>query len=229
MSYLDQYCERVGSGLLAEPANLFSNAAFILAAWLVWRVGRQRGLGLRHGGDLLSLPVLIASTGIGSALWHAFATPWALWLDVVPILLFINVYLIVVLRRGLGWRWPAVIAGWIVFQLVNQGVALLLPPTTLNGSVFYLPTGLCLVLLAWAHRRHAPAMARALWQGVAIFGVSLTLRSIDNVLCTAWPSGTHFAWHVLNAWLLGRLALALLAQASDAGHQASRSPTCADA
>ncbi|WP_432720518.1 ceramidase domain-containing protein [Jeongeupia wiesaeckerbachi] len=228
MSYLDQYCERVGSGLLAEPANLLSNAAFVLAAWLVWRAWRRSGLGLRRGGDLLLLLALIAIIGIGSGIWHAFATSWALWLDVLPILLFINVYLLAALRRGLDWHWRAVAAGWIVFQLVNQGVAVSLPPTTLNGSVFYLPTGLCLVLLAWAHRRHAPALAQALWQGVAIFGVSLTLRSIDNALCTSWPLGTHFAWHLLNAWLLGRLTLALIAHASP-HHQASRSPTGAEA
>jgi hypothetical protein len=52
--------------------------------------------------------------------------------------------------------------------------------------------------------------------GAMIFMVSLALRIVDLDICDAFPLGTHFLWHVLNAvllYLLLRGALARPAQA----------------
>jgi hypothetical protein len=38
---------------------------------------------------------------------------------------------------------------------------------------------------------------------VALLVVSLTFRSVDLTACGAWPVGTHFMWHLLNAAMLG--------------------------
>src|SRR4051812_32005000 len=82
---MQTYCERCGPGLFDEPINAASNIAFLLAAWAAWRLaarsrGRCAGMGL-----LISLCVAV---GVGSTLWHTFATRWAMVLDVVPITLF---------------------------------------------------------------------------------------------------------------------------------------------
>jgi hypothetical protein len=42
-----------------------------------------------------------------------------------------------------------------------------------------------------------------------VFMVSLTARTIDRNVCSVWPWGTHFVWHVLNAWVLYQLSRAL--------------------
>ena len=42
------------------------------------------------------------------------------------------------------------------------------------------------------------------------FTVSLSLRTLDSELCTAWPLGTHFGWHVLNGLTLYLVMIALI-------------------
>ena len=51
--------------------------------------------------------------------------------------------------------------------------------------------------------RRYPDLARGLLIGVGILMVSLTFRSVDESLCDRLPLGTHFAWHLLNALMLG--------------------------
>ena len=210
-TYLDHYCERVAAGPWGEPINTLTNLAFIVAAIWVGLQWRRTELDWRRGYVIAVLIGLMTAIGIGSSLWHALAAPpWVVWLDVIPILLFINVYLLAALGYGLHWRWFEVLAGWLVYQGCNQWLAASLPPSTLNGSVFYLPTWLTLALLAIAHRRIAPALAQAFWQGWGLFTLSLVLRTVDGLWCDAFPLGTHFIWHLLNALLLGRLTMALL-------------------
>ncbi len=56
----------------------------------------------------------------------------------------------------------------------------------------------------------ARRVARALLLAGGLFTLSLTLRTLDQPLCSAWPYGLHFLWHLLNATVLGLLALAAL-------------------
>jgi hypothetical protein len=35
-----------------------------------------------------------------------------------------------------------------------------------------------------------------------VFAVALVFRTIDTPICRAWPSGTHFVWHLLNALVM---------------------------
>jgi hypothetical protein len=68
---MDVYCERVGPGLLAEPLNAISNVSFLLAAWAAWVLARRVGA-LSPGVQVLV--ALGVSVGVGSILWHTFAT-----------------------------------------------------------------------------------------------------------------------------------------------------------
>jgi hypothetical protein len=91
----------------------------------------------------------------------------------------------------------------------------------LNGSVFYLPALVALIVVGLlAEERGHRAAPYLLW-AAAIFAVSITLRSLDMALCdrvvlAGQKVGTHFAWHVLNA-----LALFLLLRASLEGAPAT--------
>ncbi|NBC47444.1 MAG: hypothetical protein GVY22_05525 [Gammaproteobacteria bacterium] len=121
MTMLDTYCERAGAaGLLAEPINLITNAAFVIAAvFAAPRLAAAPQFGLRNSWDLGLLNLLLGAIGIGSALWHSFATGWAVLADVIPITLFINLYLI-----SFGWRVlrlrPLALAGlWLSYQMLS--------------------------------------------------------------------------------------------------------------
>ena len=50
---------------------------------------------------------------------------------------------------------------------------------------------------------HTWHVARGLALGAALLALSITFRALDGPLCAAWPIGTHFLWHLLNAAMLG--------------------------
>ncbi|MBV9218968.1 MAG: hypothetical protein JOY94_06090, partial [Methylobacteriaceae bacterium] len=65
------YCERVGAGFWAEPANAWSNAGFLAAAAMAFRDWRASP---RRDWPALALIFVLVATGIGSFLFHTLAT-----------------------------------------------------------------------------------------------------------------------------------------------------------
>ena len=196
------YCERTSDGFWGEPFNAITNLAFIIAALLlVVRFSRLR-LPMHRAFDVLLLISLLFAIGVGSFLWHTLATPWSAWADVIPILLFISVYLLAYLIRIAAFGWLPVLGGFVLFHLFNTGLQMLLPADTLNGSIFYLPTLVALLMMGLysRHRQH-PEAGGLLFAG-GLFILSVLLRTLDFTLCALWPVGTHFIWHLLNAYLL---------------------------
>ena len=100
----DEYCERVGFSFFAEPINALSNLAFIVAAWAAWRLAKRTGT-LPRGVKVLI--ALAGSTAIGSMLWHTLANTWSLYLDVLPIVLFIVGFLWIYVREVMGKAWDS--------------------------------------------------------------------------------------------------------------------------
>jgi hypothetical protein len=47
-AFVDNYCERTGAGFWAEPLNAISNASFLVAAALAFRLWRRRGRPIRR-------------------------------------------------------------------------------------------------------------------------------------------------------------------------------------
>ena len=210
---IDAYCERQVDGLWAEPLNVVSNLGFIIAAVMVGvRLSKQS---LWRVADLWLLTGLLAAIGLGSSLWHLTARSWALQFDIWPITLFINGFLVVFLWRVARLRWRGVAALLLVFQLASYGTLTLAPPGFLNGSVFYLPAWLALGLvclwLGW--RRHR---LYSMYLGVLlVFSLSLAARTVDQSVCSLVPVGTHFVWHLLNAWVLYRLLVGVIPWTQD--------------
>ena len=91
---IDAYCERTDATLWSEPLNALSNLAFIAAfAASVYCYRRYREEAGQHRWELVLLLGLLCAIGIGSFLFHTFATRWALVADVGPITLFQFAYL----------------------------------------------------------------------------------------------------------------------------------------
>src|SRR5215472_915453 len=99
---VDHYCERTGSALDAEPINALTNAAFLVAALDAWRL-MSRNVSGRTTGLISALILTMALVGLGSFLFHTVATRWAEWGDVLPIMLFMLLYLWLVLTTFFGW------------------------------------------------------------------------------------------------------------------------------
>jgi hypothetical protein len=197
MDRIDAYCERLGPDFWAEPVNALTNLAFLLAAAIMWRRWPDEPL-------CRALATVLFVIGLGSFLFHTFATPWAAAADTIPILLWILLYVYAAHRRVWG---QGVWTSLLFAALTVPWLALLTPVfARLPGfaiSAFYWSVPTLIILHAWLLRHRAPATARGFAGGVAILTLSLTFRSLDEPLCGALPLGTHFLWHILNALMLG--------------------------
>lgn len=208
---LPTYCERTEHGLWAEPFNAVTNAAFLAAAWLAWRRWRSHPrASWRHQPDLGGLILLVAAIGFGSLLWHTVARPWAYWMDALPIVFFIHLFLLSFLWRLARFSWPAILAAFLVYEGLTLGLLRVAPAGALNDSVGYLPVLLSLWLMAvWLWLRAHP-LGRSYLACGALFTVSLGFRILDPTLCHVLPVGTHFLWHGLNGWVLYLLLAGLI-------------------
>ena len=196
---VDGYCERVDFAFWAEPVNAVTNAAFLVAALLMWTRVRGRGMPLAE-----AMCAVLAAIGVGSFLFHTFATVWASLADVLPIVLFILLYVYAANRHFWGLPvWGAALGttAFVPWTAATLPVFSALP--FFEVSAPYWPVALLIAVYAVALRRRAPQTARGLAIGAAILAVSLTFRSVDETVCGAIPVGTHFMWHVLNGIMLG--------------------------
>ena len=196
---IDAYCERLDPSFWAEPLNALTNAAFLIAALIMWR-----RTGASRTPVQTVLIALLAAIGVGSFLFHTFATGWAALADVAPIVLFILAYIYAANRDFWGMPvWAAALgtAAFVPYAALSTPVFAALP--LFEISAFYWPVPLLIGLYAFLLRKRAPATARGLAVGVAILVASLAFRSADMPFCDAIPIGTHLWWHVLNGIMLG--------------------------
>jgi Ceramidase len=195
---IDAYCERTSAAYWAEPVNALTNAAFLIAAVVMWR--RTAGLPLAR-----AMSVVIGVIGVGSYLFHTHANGLTASMDVGPILIFILLYIFAATRDllALGWRWAAgaVVAFFPYAALMVPAFDRVMP--FLGSSAGYAPIPVLILGYAAALWRWAPDTARGMVVGAVILMVSLTFRTLDEPLCDQLPLGTHFLWHLLNGLMLG--------------------------
>lgn len=201
---IDEYCERVDFSFWSEPVNAVTNFAIIIAGLLALRLYHQQFPlhGSHHRPNVLILIGLVVMIGIGSFLYHTFATYWAGWLDVAPIIAFIYLYHAVFLRRILAMRYRYVLMYVLSFFGMSALFSEIFGRDALNGSIGYLPS-LLSFLSVWI------AMMVLKRPGTHLFGIagllfccSIFFRSIDMAVCEYFPLGTHFLWHLCNSLLL---------------------------
>lgn len=208
-TYLDAYCERAGDPTFwAEPLNAVTNLAFIIAALFAARA--LRGHSIKHHFDLWLLTLTLFAIGIGSGLWHTHATQKSMLADIIPIGIFIHVFLLAALRRALKLSWFKSLLGLGVFIGASAASEAYLSPDMLNGSVMYLPAVAALALVTLVLKLRGEGTAKAFAVALAVFLLSITFRTVDLSICSSLPVGTHFLWHVLNAYVLYRLLMALV-------------------
>lgn len=225
-----RYCERgLDPSFWAEPVNALSNTGFLVVAMIT--AGRVRQLPTSvlpaDRAALMSLAGLIAAIGIGSFLFHTFATRWSRTVDVAPIGLFMLVYLAFTLRMLMGLGWTAtvgILGGFLVITAIVSSFAC---PTwrltavtdaarepCLKGSIGYVPALVALGVTGFLLRQRHPAGQQLLLAG-GLFLAAIILRWLDRDLCTATRllgavRGTHALWHLLNAGTLYVLMSAAL-------------------
>jgi hypothetical protein len=195
------YCETGHPWLfMAEPVNTVTNIFILLAAAMALREVRRARIGFPPGIAVLLL--LLFATSIGSLFWHAFRTRMALAFDALPGLLFLFVF------SGL---WMGALFGWLRALLgLSAMIAATLGAVWLwrllggaAGSPFQFAPGF--VVIAATGLGMAAATGRKFGASEARLGLAVMLcaiaaavcRSIDLLVCSVIPIGTHFLWHIL--------------------------------
>jgi hypothetical protein len=191
---IDSYCERLRPDFWAEPVNALSNI-FICLAGLFFYFKKSKNKWVL----IFSANAIVA--GIGSFLFHTTAQRWSLFVDLVPIYLFIVIYVFFIFRYLFSYRRITAIFAALLFITLNFIIANIAPKEFLNGSVVYLPSMFFLLLCMLITRRRNLGVFRYYATATVVFSASLLARSIDLALCEVWPLGTHFIWHTLNGFL----------------------------
>jgi len=203
--HLDHYCERIDIGLWGEPFNVISNIGFFIIFFLLFKKydhnvnvhdSKIRNKKVTYF-DIRLLIILLLFIGLGSTFWHVQATPLSLWADRIPILLFINIYIISCLFRILRCKLQNIIIVFTLFHVIGAVLMLTFPLESLNRSLFYLPPWFFLAAITSIVYVKNGNAKNDLLITLTLFSVAIIFRSIDIFACDSMPMGTHFLWHIL--------------------------------
>lgn len=219
-----RYCERGGDpGFWAEPLNAISNGAFIIAALVAALILARRPAGQRGGIAEWALIAMTFVIGVGSYLFHTYATLWAAKADTIPIGIFMFAYVAYALRRYLALNWLLVLIGLAVFWWSLQYAAGIQCRAglfavvgnarhCLNGTMTYAPALVAMVVIGTAAAVRRQRAAPYLFAAAVVFLAAMTFRTVDWEMCSrsivaGRTLGTHFLWHTFNGLALFILLL----------------------
>ncbi|SEN37708.1 hypothetical protein SAMN05216227_101288 [Pseudorhodobacter antarcticus] len=101
----------------------------------------------------------------------------------------------------------------VVFLASGEGEA---GPAPLNGSLQYAPAMGALAVFAILTWRRGHVLRHWALAAAGVFALSLVFRTVDLAVCAAFPTGSHFMWHVLNGAMVAIL-LQMLVRAPAVG------------
>ena len=202
----DFYCERAyDSSFWAEPINLTTNLAFIIAGILIIKnlvSGQQFNF---KKLDIIFLSLVLISIGLGSGAYHSMPNKTTLLMDAIPIAIFIHFYIPCFYSRVMGLQiWQSII---ILFLFIGFSyfITTSFPPDALNGSVGYIPAYFMLIVMYLLMLIFKKQYAKYLLGAIIIWTLSIAARTFDVKACEiTFNAGTHFIWHMLNAVVLYR-------------------------
>ena len=204
---ISPYCERLASGFWAEPANFISNAAFLLVA--IWAYRKAKNAGLLQDRSVRWLLGWLTAVGIGSGLFHSLATPWSKACDVAPIAIFVASFYGIWLHQVVGLNARRVILAYLALAGVSALSLALCRSPVFAGSQGYFGVLLLMPVLGLDQWRRFGGKPRLLQASLA-FAIALLCRTIDQPLCPWLPLGTHWLWHLLNAYVCLKAMVALV-------------------
>ncbi len=190
---LSYYCERISGDFFGEPFNAITNIFFIVSAILI--------LKLYH--DYISF-FSIFFIGVSSFAFHTYPNGLTGLLDVIAIVVFMLIFIIRIYKKLLGFKLIYSMFIAILFVLVCFTSGLVLEDTILGTSSFYFPIILHLLFLIIYFNKNKFSFdnLKYLYCSTLLFSSSITLRIIDKKICSIFPTGTHFLWHIFNAIFL---------------------------
>jgi hypothetical protein len=192
------WCEQELCALVVNPANTWSNLAYVALGLWMWRDARRRGR-----AELRLFGPASVVVGVFSFVYHASYTWLLQFFDFVGMFVFCFV---VIARNARRLGWVGARGEPRLFFAGVAGASALVPPLFAAGIPIQGTVALCIAAAlgqeAWL-RREAPAkLPRAYGVGLALLaaGGLASLLDVTRVWCTpaSWLQG-HAVWHVLTA------------------------------
>lgn len=191
-SLLWMYKERFGNpAFWAEPLNAITNASFLIAAVFAWDLAARRRVNNRETIVLLSLASAIA---VGSFLFHTMPNSLTMWMDMIPIATFQLYFLWLVGTRMLKLSRGA--SATLVTAVVGSSFAFFPLHNYLNGSLFYLPVLIAMLVIGFVLSSGKSSEPKLLLWAAGCFSIAVVARTGDWIV--PWKFGSHFLWHSIN-------------------------------
>ncbi len=195
-------CERLAMGLWEEPLNVVSSLAFFIAGFLNLRYYLYNPeVTSKRIWDIHILTFLTLLIGSSSVIFHMSPNYYTELMDILFIVIFINVFFFSVMVRIINLNWFQITVCYLAF-LGSTHIMISHFPNALNDSVAYLSSIGTLVFIAiYLNSKRRPSARQFLL--AALIGIcSLFFRIIDRGVCSSIPTGSHFLWHIFNAYLV---------------------------
>jgi hypothetical protein len=195
--HIDIYCERTDASLWSEPVNAITNLSFFIAAYFAYKLWKDSS----RKKDSLALVILAAIVGIGSSIFHTFATGWAKLADIIPIAIFIHVAVCSIFYRVFKFKFPLALLCTILFGAGSFYFKDLMP-AKYNNFALYTPTLIFMTALSVGLAIRKNLLFKYFGLVAVLFAASLGFRTIDMQVCEQFALGTHFMWHLVNGAVL---------------------------
>lgn len=203
---MDFYCERINDNFFNEPINTISNIFFVFVSIYTYRIIKKNRLNKIN----YLFPFLIFMIGVGSFFFHLKPNYITLLMDAIPILLFSILFIYIFNRNELKLNQTFNILVIIIYLLLFVLISPKINFDFLNGSEFYLANYLVLSFYCIVLKYKNSKRLRILFFAFILFNISLIFRTIDNFICEKFIWGTHYFWHLINAYLLQILTYIVL-------------------
>lgn len=211
-----KWCEAQVCSIVVEPANTWSNLAYLLLGlWLVLRAAARERRG-QAGRIARTFGLAEIVVGVFSFTFHMSYSGILQILDFAAMFVFVGLTLSLNLVR-LGWLRPplrrrAYVLGVVAMTALVFGLRFTPFPIQLVTPVLILATALTELLLWW-RSRSTPIRTAYRWflVSLVLLLVAATLSALDAARIFCDPHDHlvqgHALWHVLSAISLGVLAL----------------------
>lgn len=209
----DCYCEAIQPGRVAQPANSWSNAGFVLAGLAVLAHLRRRGPALMAADPYYPrlYGALGVFLGVGSFAFHGTMRAWGGAADLVSMYAYVAFMVAYDLARIGEWRRPRFSTVFAALTAVPSLALVVVRPeygkwlfAALVGAALVIEVAVSVpALRPWAPRPIDPARRPWFWAGLASFAAA---NAVWNVSHTGGPwcepaslLQGHALWHLLSA------------------------------
>lgn len=200
MTFIDlpYFCERQGgTGLLSEPVNVFTNVVFFIVAWLLFQKLKNKKVPKTLH---LFVPLSIA-IGTGSVLFHIFHNPFTNLIDGLPILITMLLFVFLFMRSVFKSK-RMILVILLIFFILQLTLYISGYRNVENVSVRHLINIFAFpLLIIIAFKKFSPQIHLLVFAFIS-YAVAIALRFLEPAICQAFPIGTHFTWHILNALVI---------------------------